>query len=69
MNVSKEEFLDWKLHPVTSAVFKLLEERIQYYTEELIDQTATYSQSEMAEKAGAIKALRDLITIQFGEDS
>jgi len=68
--VTKTDFIDWKRHTVTQEVFSQLEGRINQLTEELIAQTAYMSQSEMAEKAGAIKAFRDMIQIEFeGEDS
>jgi hypothetical protein len=68
--VTKSDFIDWKRHSVTQEVFSQLEGRINQLTEELISQTAYMSQSEMAEKAGAIKAFRDMIQIEFeGEDS
>ena len=68
--MTKTDFIDWKRHTVTQEVFSQLEGRINQLTEELIAQTAYMSQSEMAEKAGAIKAFRDMIQIEFeGEDS
>lgn len=64
------DFYDWKRHPVTQAVFSELANRITFLTEQLVEQAASASQTELAEKAGAIKALRDIINIENeGEDS
>jgi hypothetical protein len=68
--VSAANFHDWKRHPVTQQIMSQLKARVEFMTEELIDQTAYMSQSEMAEKAGAIKALRDVLNVEYeGEDS
>lgn len=63
------DFHDWKQHPITQEVFGELKARMNILVEELIEQTPYASQSEMAEKAGAIKAIRDLLSIELGEDS
>lgn len=63
--MSANDFYDWKKHPVTEVVFSQLEARVNVLLSELVEQTAYASQSEMAEKAGAIKALRDLLEISF----
>lgn len=63
--MTSSDFYDWKRHPVTEAVFSNLKARAEVLMEELVDQTAFMSQSEMAEKAGAIKAIRDLLQISF----
>lgn len=68
--MNKLDFLDWKRHPVTQVVFDELQHRVATLMEQLVDQTAFTSQSEMAEKAGAVKALRDVLNIEIeGEDS
>ena len=65
--MTKEQFVDWKRHPVTVQVFSELEARAAVLTEELIQQTSYLPHSELAEKAGAIKAIRDLLNIEFEE--
>lgn len=65
--MTKEDFGSWKRHPVTQQVFSELAARMEQLTAELVDQTAFLSQSENAEKAGAIKAIRDLLSIEFEE--
>jgi hypothetical protein len=61
------DFYDWKKHPVTLVVFNEIDSRVKLLIEQLIEQTSTLSQSENAEKAGAIKALRDLLNISVDE--
>lgn len=65
--MTKEEFVDWKHHPVTIQVFQELQHRISMLTEEVVEQTAYRTQSEMAEKTGAIKAFRDVLQTEFEE--
>lgn len=68
--MTREDFVDWKRHPVTQQVFSQLAERVRFFTDEIVEQTAYMSQSEMAEKAGAVKAIRDILNIEYeGEDS
>lgn len=65
--MTKEDFVDWKRHPVTQQVFSQLAERAGLLNEELIFQVALLPQSQMAEKAGYIKAIRDLVNIEYEE--
>jgi hypothetical protein len=67
--VNYNDFLDWKRHPVTQAIFSQLQDRIDFWTDELIEQTAYTSQTEMAEKAGAIKAVRDVLNIEYEKEA
>lgn len=67
--MNANDFYNWRHDPVTVSVFSQLKERLDYLIEEVIAQTATMSQSEMAEKTGAIKAIRDLLNIEFEEPS
>lgn len=62
--MTSQDFHDWKRHPVTQAVFSELEFRVKRLVEEVVEQTAYMSQSEMAEKTGAIKAIRDILNIE-----
>lgn len=66
---TKSDFQDWKRHPVTQAVFSELEARAKYLVEEVVEQTPFISQSELAEKTGAIKAIRDMLSTEFIEES
>jgi hypothetical protein len=63
----KEDFYDWKKHPITEVVFSTLKARMEYLQEEMVEQASTVSQAELAEKAGAIKAIRDLLNITVAE--
>jgi hypothetical protein len=57
------DFYDWKKHPITEVVFSELRLRKEALIAELVAQTASISQPELAEKAGAIKVLEDLLNI------
>lgn len=57
------DFYDWKRHPITEVVFSALEARMKSLMDEVVDQAATSPQTVLAEKAGAIKAIRDLLDI------
>jgi hypothetical protein len=65
--VNSNDFHDWKRHPVTQAIFSNLEGRVSILVDEIVEQTPYSSQAEMAEKAGAIKAIRDLLNITYEE--
>jgi len=65
--VSKNDFVDWKRHPVTQQVFSQLQGMITQLSEELVEQTVEGNQLRMVEKASAIKAYRDLLNIEFEE--
>lgn len=67
--MTKQDFLDWKEHPVTKEVLAHLNQRAAFYTEEVIAQTHYMSQSEMAWRTGAIQAIRDLLDIDFEEET
>lgn len=67
--MTASDFYDWKRHPVTQQVFAQLEDRVKQLIEQVIDQTPFMSQSEMSEKTGAIKATRDLLSIEFDEET
>lgn len=67
--MNANDFYDWKRHPVTEAIFHQLSERAARFTEEMVEQAAHVSQAELAEKAGAIKAIRDLLTIEFEQET
>ena len=65
--MSKNDFVDWKRHPVTQQVFSQLQGMITQLSEELVEQTVEGNQLRMVEKASAIKAYRDLLNIEFEE--
>lgn len=61
------DFYDWKRHPITEVVFSELCARMNNLMEELVEQASTTSQEALAEKAGAIKAIRDVLNITVDE--
>ena len=65
--MTASEFYDWKRHPVTQQIFSALQARVDFLKEEIVEQAATVSQTELAEKAGAVKAINDLLTITYEE--
>lgn len=67
--MNQQDFFDWKRHPVTQAVFSQLQTRIDVLSEEVVEQAAYVTQAELAEKAGAIKAIRDLLRIEYEEET
>jgi hypothetical protein len=67
--VTQSDFSDWKRHPVTQQVFSQLSQRVADLIDEIVEQTATATTGEMAEKAGAIKAHRDFLNIEFDEET
>lgn len=59
-----DDFYSWRRHPVTVVVFAELEARIKEAQEKLVARASTSPQAELAELAGAAKALRDVLDIQ-----
>ena len=67
---TKQDFLDWKHHPVTQEVFIKIKALSDELTEKLIVMTGSSGPVECAETAGSIKAFRELLEINWeGEDS
>lgn len=64
--MTKNEFIDWKRHPVTQQVFSQLEARIAELTESLVA-NAGIDPANDAKLAGAILAHRDIINIEYDE--
>lgn len=61
--MTREEFADWKKHPVTKQVFAGLQEREQEKAEELI-QSAGIAPLQDRYLSGYIAALRDFYLIE-----
>lgn len=66
--MNQNDFYDWKKNPITDAVFNQLTARMEHLMEEVIEQTAYSTLAEMAEKTGAIKAIRDMLNISFEDN-
>lgn len=67
--MTKNDFIDWKRHPVTQQVFSQLSERIESLSLELVAQVASADPRAMAEKAGAIQAFQHILEIEFEEET
>jgi hypothetical protein len=64
--VTQNDFIDWKRHPVTQQVFSQLLDRVEYETERLIE-NAGADPTVDAQRAGGIKAYRDVLSISHEE--
>jgi len=64
--MTKQEFSDWKEHPVTMMVFKELEKRIALINEQLVDECGTNIVADIM-RSTAIKCYRDLLKIDVDE--
>ncbi len=66
--MTKSEFIDWKGHPVTKEVFRILSGRIQDMYE-MLGSSAGLDPGQDREFVGAIKAYKDMITIEYTEET
>jgi hypothetical protein len=64
--LNKQDFIDWKRHPVTQVVFSQLTQRITDLQEILSDR-AGENPVQDREYVGAIKAYRDLLNTEYEE--
>ncbi len=64
MDISREEFLDWKSQAVTKEVFKVIDERINDAKDEL---SASAGDDPVADRylVGMIRAFRELQDINY----
>ena len=65
--ITKQDFIDWKTHPVTKEVFASLIERIHQLQEEL-GGSAGEDVRQDAIKVGAIQACRDILDMSVDEE-
>lgn len=65
MDVSKNEFLEWKSNSITQEVFRILESRIQVLQEALGNGVAYGNESAYADHVGRIQAYRDVLEIEY----
>jgi len=63
----KQDFLDWKSHPVTKRVFEGLKEQEALLQEQLV-QSAGIDSSEDRYRVGYIAALRDVYLIRLEDE-
>lgn len=67
--MNKQDFKDWKSHPVTLGVFNQLNFRIQEL-HEILGESAGRNPGQDREYSGAIKAYKDMINIEYeGEET
>ena len=62
----RSDFLDWRTNPVTEAVFKSIQERMERLTQ-LLSNQAGLDPSEDRRLTGMIAAYRTLLEIEFEE--
>jgi hypothetical protein len=66
--MSKAEFIDWKTSLITQKIFQELQSRVTDMTDYL-SENAGKDPSQDRELVGAIKAYRDMINIEYFEES
>lgn len=66
--MTKEEFFDWKRHPVTQQVMSQLRYRIDTLKDELVGTAISGDSTVSAHKAGAIQAYQDMTLIEYEGD-
>jgi hypothetical protein len=66
--ITKSDFVDWKASPVTRAVFADLQDKIAVL-QEYLGENAGRDTRQDAEFCGAIKAYKDILNIDFSEES
>lgn len=64
--MNKNDFSDWKRHPVTQVVFSQLHQRI-FDIQEILSEQAGVNPVQDREFVGAIKAYRDMVNIEYDE--
>jgi hypothetical protein len=62
--MTSNDFYDWKRHPITDAVFKMLQERVAYMTEHL-QLHAGDDPLKDKQYSGAIMAHNDILSISY----
>ena len=65
--MTKSEYVDWKGHPVTLEVFRQIQRRINDL-QEMLGESAGADPRQDAVFVGAIKAYKDLVTIDFYDE-
>ncbi len=64
--MNKNDFTDWKRHPVTQVVFSQLTQRIADI-QEILSEQAGANPIQDREFVGAIKAYKDMVNIEYEE--
>jgi len=65
--LNKQDFIDWKRHPVTQVIFSQLSERVRLLQESLGD---TAGENPLSDRfsVGAIQAYKDMLLMDFEVD-
>lgn len=63
--MNRQDFLDWKRHPVTQQVMGQLQARIEELKDELVGQAQFGNAVLQSFKAGAINAYQDIVLIEY----
>ena len=66
--MNRKDFLDWKSHPITKALFNEIENRISGLKEELSYGAGENFRADSI-KVGAIQAFRDLLEADWFEET
>lgn len=66
--MNKQDFYDWKRHPVTQAVFSQLASRVNDLKDGLSESAGTDPGFDRY-RTGAIAAYNDMLKIEFEEES
>ena len=64
MNLSKEEFQDWKQSPATEAVFEIVVNRIED-CKDMLAESAGVDSSQDRFFAGMIRAFREVLAVNW----
>jgi len=65
--VNKADFIDWKRHPVTQVIFGQLSRRVNDL-QEMLGESAGADPRQDATFVGAIKAYKDMLTIDYFDE-
>lgn len=65
--MTKQDFVDWKRHPVTQQVLSQLAARIEELKDELVGHAKEGETTVLSHKAGAILAYQDIVLIEYEE--
>lgn len=65
--MTKQDFLDWKTHPVTRAVAASFQEKIDELKSRLVGETLDPEGVNPAATAGAVRAFEAFFSIDFEE--
>jgi hypothetical protein len=65
--VTKQDFVDWKNHPVTETIFRMLRERMDDYKDQMVFDAVDGDPRRMAYNAGIIHAFKEVLNTTYEE--